>query len=210
MPTTPIYALRYPASSDPPDVPTDMNRLATDVEAALGAPVKSYGISLPASPMNGQEAILVDSTTNPTYQWRFRYNTGSSSAYKWEYVGGTVVLLAVPDYTTTATGAWEAPTGAGRVFAVPRAGDYSIDATSAVGGTSGTSTEVFAIIVNGVTPPPQQCNVYVTAGASVVALMRRIALAVPAGQNISLGYYAVNFTALFGSQFLAVTPKRVS
>src|SRR6516164_9624771 len=47
-----------------------------------------YGTTLPASPVDGQEAILVDSITNPTYQWRLRYNAGSTSAYKWEFVGG--------------------------------------------------------------------------------------------------------------------------
>jgi hypothetical protein len=35
MPTTPVYALRYPAATDPADVPTDMGELATDVETAL-------------------------------------------------------------------------------------------------------------------------------------------------------------------------------
>src|SRR6516165_9884547 len=48
-----------------------------------------YGTSLPASPFDGQEAILVDSVTNPSYQWRFRFNAGSTSAYKWECVGAT-------------------------------------------------------------------------------------------------------------------------
>lgn len=35
MPTTPIYGLRYPAPSDPADVPTDMGELATDLETLL-------------------------------------------------------------------------------------------------------------------------------------------------------------------------------
>ena len=48
-----------------------------------------YGTILPASPIDGQEYTLVDSLTNPSYQWRFRWNAGSSSAYKWEFVGGT-------------------------------------------------------------------------------------------------------------------------
>ena len=47
-----------------------------------------YGTTFPVSPADGQEAILVDSVTNPSYQWRFRYNAGSSSPYKWEFVGG--------------------------------------------------------------------------------------------------------------------------
>ena len=41
--------------------------------------VIAYGTSLPTAPTDGQEAVLVDNTTNPSYQWRFRYNAGSSS-----------------------------------------------------------------------------------------------------------------------------------
>jgi len=59
---------------------------------AAAPPTVSYGTTLPASPVDGQEAILVDSTTSPTYQWRFRYNAGSSSAYKWEFVGGPAMF----------------------------------------------------------------------------------------------------------------------
>jgi hypothetical protein len=35
MPTTPIYALPYPAATDPADVPADMQRLANRLEAVL-------------------------------------------------------------------------------------------------------------------------------------------------------------------------------
>lgn len=48
MPTTPTYALRYPAATDPADVPTDMGELATDVEAAL----------------NGKQATAAKGTAN--------------------------------------------------------------------------------------------------------------------------------------------------
>ena len=36
MPATPVFALPYPAATDPADVPTDMGELATAVETALG------------------------------------------------------------------------------------------------------------------------------------------------------------------------------
>src|SRR4029450_8789457 len=62
-----------------------------------------YGTTLPASPSDGQQAVLVDSTTNPTYIWQFRYNAGSSSAYKWEYVGGTAAVAQVAAGGTTTT-----------------------------------------------------------------------------------------------------------
>ena len=55
----------------------------------LTPPATPYAITLPSAPSNGQETILVDSTTNPSYQWRFRYNAGSTCIYKWEFVGGT-------------------------------------------------------------------------------------------------------------------------
>ena len=35
MPTTPTYALPYPAASDPADVPTDMNELATALDGLI-------------------------------------------------------------------------------------------------------------------------------------------------------------------------------
>jgi hypothetical protein len=47
-----------------------------------------YATTFPASPYDGQEAILVDSTTNPQWKWRFRYNAASISPYKWEFIGG--------------------------------------------------------------------------------------------------------------------------
>lgn len=84
-----------------------------------------YGTSLPASPVDGQEYVLVDSVTNPSYQWRFRYNAGSASAYKWEFVGGapsaqhetaTVAINAAPTWGAT-----------GPIFAIPRPGVYFVD-----------------------------------------------------------------------------------
>jgi hypothetical protein len=67
--------------------------LAAKADASTAATKPNYGTTLPAGPVDGQEAILVDSLTNPTYQWRFRYNAGSALAYKWEFIGGTALRL---------------------------------------------------------------------------------------------------------------------
>lgn len=85
-------------------------------------PVESYGTSLPASPVDGQTAVLVDSLSAPTWQWRFRYNAGSSSTYKWECIGGAAYhgvpggLGALTTTTLTDLG--------GSTFTIPRSGVY--------------------------------------------------------------------------------------
>lgn len=84
--------------------------------------VANYGTTLPTSPYDGMEAVLVDSTTNPTYQWRFRYNAGSTSAYKWEFVGGPPV--SGWDTSTVNLPGSSGYQAAGPSLAVPRAGVY--------------------------------------------------------------------------------------
>jgi len=85
----------------------------------------NYGTTLPPSPADGQEAILVDSTTAPTYQWRFRYNAGhTGDANKWEYVGGAPAeVFDTADFTVPQN--WNmAPNPQ---FTVPRAGLYTLE-----------------------------------------------------------------------------------
>jgi hypothetical protein len=86
-------------------------------------PLPAYGTTLPSAPTDGQEAILVDTVTAPTYQWRFRYNAGNTGAYKWEFTGGAAILIAGSNFTTP-----KGPTGwldgNGPSFTLPRAGLY--------------------------------------------------------------------------------------
>jgi hypothetical protein len=85
-----------------------------------------YGTTLPANPYDGQEAILVDSVTNPSFTWRFRYNAASTSAYKWEHVGGGGACsgpMGSLDFTATAWTMF----ASGPIVAAPRAGEYVIE-----------------------------------------------------------------------------------
>jgi hypothetical protein len=99
-----------------------------------GAPAIAYGTSLPASPSDQALAVLVDSTTSPTYQWLFRYNAGSSLSYKWEFIGGGGAFVNIADPNNTissqtqmgATGYYY-PTSGTNSFAIPRAGNYVVD-----------------------------------------------------------------------------------
>jgi hypothetical protein len=93
---------------------------------AAGGVADGYGTTLPGSPSSGDRFILVDSTTNPTYEWYFRYNSGSASAFKWECIGGTPALITVAVDESTASTTYTALGTAGPSFTVPRAGDYLI------------------------------------------------------------------------------------
>jgi hypothetical protein len=86
----------------------------------------SYNTVLPTVPYDGQEAILVDSITNPSYQWRFRYNAGSSSAYKWEFVGGVPMFSEAPSMFSVAVATYTVA-GDGPSIALPRSGDYDVE-----------------------------------------------------------------------------------
>ena len=87
--------------------------------------VPGYGTTLPGSPTDGQEYVLVDSLTAPTYVWRFRYNASSASAYKWEFIGGSpfIVLNAGSTPYSAALSTWWNPVS-GLQSAPVRAGDW--------------------------------------------------------------------------------------
>jgi len=86
-----------------------------------------YGTTLPAAPYDDQLAILVDSITVPTYQWMFRYNSGSSNTDKWEFVGGAPGRGADIDTQQNTTSlTYVALATAGPTFAIPRAGVYDV------------------------------------------------------------------------------------
>ena len=113
-------------------------------DGAWAAPAAAVGYSttLPGSPTDGQEHILVDSTTAPTYAWRFRYNASSLSSFKWEFVGGSPASSAVDTSSDELTGAavttyqdFNGPT-----FTLPRAGDYDIEIEARVSGFGDDTT----------------------------------------------------------------------
>jgi len=97
--------------------------LNTGWQAFSTAAAPTPSTTLPASPSNGQQAILVDSTSAPTYAWFLEYST---TAAKWIFIGGSPAIAEVttPESTTSTT--YTALTTAGPSFTVPRAGDYYV------------------------------------------------------------------------------------
>jgi hypothetical protein len=83
--------------------------------------------ALPANPVDGQECYFVADATNGVV-WHLRYNAGSASAYKWEFVGGAALRHFVPTSESRNQAAgWGDLTTIGPQVTIPLAGDYDVD-----------------------------------------------------------------------------------
>jgi hypothetical protein len=169
-----------------------------------------YGTTLPTVTYDGMEAILVDSVTNPSYQWRFRYNAQSTSAYKWEFVGGTPVQVV--DNTTQSPPSastwsiWGAPS-----FNVPRAGEYLVTLTQQLYSTSQIQL-YYGISIGGANPVGFLANGAITVpyGEATWVLPNGIAT-LTSGQAIQTGTWAQTTGAAQSRiRTLIIQPKRVS
>lgn len=171
----------------------------------------SYGTSLPASPVDGQEAILVDSTTNPSYQWRFRYNASSTSSYKWEFVGGNPAVVSVDTDQSTSSTTYAALTTAGPSFTLPRAGDYQVTISCEAYNTA-TATTVRMSYDIGATGAVNGDAVIVAipvAGNSVASYRTQNKTGLSA-VALTAKYNTAGGTSNFRNRTLIVTPVRVS
>jgi hypothetical protein len=110
--------------------------------AAPASQVIPVGTTLPGSPANGDKAILVDSTTAPTYVWLFQYSTGVSDANKWVFLGGSPLsgrVVTNESFNTNAYVSLTTPLS----LTLPRAGNYLITHGATVqGNTAGQDVMV--------------------------------------------------------------------
>jgi hypothetical protein len=173
----------------------------------------TYGIALPGSPVDGQEAILVDNVTNPTYQWLFRYNAGSSSAYKWECIGGASTgAETIGTDTTTSTTIVNLSNGPS--ILIPRAGDWLVEVNAIVSSTlvdvqvyvnAGNSTAATNTVINGSWGQPSVANRWQTAYA------RGRANGLTSGITLTMkGWGGGPGTHSYQLRRLSITPIRVS
>jgi len=178
-------------------------------------PQTAYGTGLPTNPVDGQEAILVDSVTNPSYQWKFRYNAGSTSAYKWEFIGGTSVYAEITTSETTTATVYSALTTAGPTITLPRAGDYEVE-IGAYMGNANANVQAWMSYDIGATGAVDADALTVQENSSAGNVLANIARA-----RRKTGLTAVALTAKykcgsggvtgsFASRWMRVTPVRVS
>lgn len=173
------------------------------------------GTSLPTSPYDGQEFVLTDSLTAPTYNWRFRYNAGSTSAYKWEFVGGAPLTQVVNTQENTTSSAFVELATALRIT-VPVAGDYRIEQSIAPEIGSGGSTSLAQMATWNETLAGDTGVCYITQALNGVGHMNEagnfgIATALNAGHVLSQRYRNLSGVSTnFSRRKMSILPIRVS
>lgn len=180
------------------------------------APAKlSYGTTLPASPVDGQETILVDSITAPTYQWHLRYNAGSTSGVKWECIGGSWANATV-EGSTAATGSLfpNFVDLGGPSIIVPRPGDYVVNISAGGNCTIAGSAPMIAVRVgaSGYLNGSLSWSQTYTAGAYVALAKTNVLVNAPtAGLAITLVYCAYTAgTSTYDRRTISVMPQRLA
>lgn len=190
--------------------PTNLNKIETELALLdKAAGVGSLSSTPPGSPVDGQ--LWYQGVATGGAVWAFRYNAGSSSAYKWEFVGGPPSLLQAGTTYVLGAGATMVADSQLATFGGLRAGDYVWSCIARISSSASPAsfTYNYGPMVNGVaafTPP-------ITGWASTIqeAAAEFPLNATPASAAIALGHNTnstANVTALSRSH--AIIPVRVS
>lgn len=184
-----------------------MNNIESGIASVdLGKP--SYGTSLPASPVDGQEAILVDVLGGANYSWRFRYNASSSSPRKWEFIGGTPWMVADSANPGTQGAGWhELSTPA---LTIPRSGYYMVETNIDQGGTQAPGLMAQGPNFSG-QPSPSYYSQFYADSANVCGWAPiKCPLLCSAGAVLKIFGYGANGTWTVNNRWICVTPLAVS
>lgn len=82
--------------------------------------------SLPASPFDRQQVLLVDDVTAPTYAWLMQYESGIADANKWVFLGGSPASSEVATSEARNSAAY-GDTATVHSLTLPRAGVYEFE-----------------------------------------------------------------------------------
>jgi len=175
---------------------------------ATAVTMPTYGTTLPASPVDGQEHVLVDSVAAPTYQLRFRYNAQNTGTNKWEFIGGSGPHIeSGAGWPMTGDSQWHQ---FGPTITVPRPGLWRF--TGMIWGTTGANAGNVAVgvCVAGAAPTFNggQTSVPASAWFSLTHFERALTLA--GGNTVAMGYYATAAAMNISVDSFTLTPVAIS
>lgn len=173
-----------------------------------------YSTSFPTTGLfDGMEVTIVDSISNPGYIWHFRYNAGSSSAYKWEFIGGSPIRAEITTSETTTSTSYTALTTAGPTITVPFNGTYIVTITAEVANSTSGGAAAMSYDI-GATGASEADRIIAVAGSAnaIFTLYREKGKAdLVAGNNLTSKYRAggAGGTATFLNRRMHLIPIRV-
>lgn len=122
---TPGGVIYYEQATDPGAVANGALWVDTDdVPPVWSGPQRVT--SLPSSPIDGQEIIYVADATKGVL-WHLKYNLGSASAYKWEFIGGSSLDAFVQTSEATTSTSYVDLATVGPSVTLALAGDYALE-----------------------------------------------------------------------------------
>lgn len=203
------WLLKY-IEINPPELPiTGMAGYQAPTKVTTGA----FSVGPPSNPRDTDIWVATNVDGNGT-RWQFQYNASSSSANKWEFIGGPPIVLEQDTFGSWTVSAW-AIFGA-TLWSVIRSGDYLSwgSWSGASPSAPGNAAEKAGVMVNtgsGYAAPTLRSATETTAASvpfDVVVPPTRVSVAV--ANQIVLGYWVD--TAPSGFQFasLSICPVRVS
>jgi hypothetical protein len=114
-----------------------LNNVETGIFDAHTRPV--FATTLPGSPVDGEQVVLVDSLTTPTWAWVLRYLSAGTSGKKWVCLGGVPRRAETNPAASLTIATWIA--GAGVTPGL--VGQYVVYiAASVIAGASATVLEI--------------------------------------------------------------------
>lgn len=173
---------------------------------------QSYGTTPPVSPSTGDIWVFPFDATNGV-NWIFRYNSGSASTYKWEFVGGPPTYSEITAAnTTTVTPGWTNLSVVGPQVQVPRAGDYWCWGAANMFHSSGAGAFLGVAINDGTPPTPEALATLDGASIGRWLSVPGVRLNGMAANDFARLRYAQQGPGTLSAQFRSVhvTPIRVS
>ena len=192
----------------------------TSAKLASGATSATFVTSLPGSPVDGQE-VFYQSTTAGTggasnsmadvgAVWHLRYRSASTSAYKWEFVGGGPTTGVGSGETGFTSSAFRT-NGQASLTLPAVAGDYFITLQAYLVSDSAIANNVLCVLFDDATQTSLEL-IHVASGQYDAGVQARTARldAVSASSVLTTKHQTLNSVAsnIAGIQ-IAVTPIRV-
>lgn len=167
--------------------------------------------TLPSSPQDGQEIMFVADAANGV-EWHLKYNAGSSSAYKWEYVGGSPLNSIVDTDEGIPSTAYSDLATVGPQITLPLAGDYFIEWEHSMYAPGGAASGMSMPNITGQTAPADDARMwsgYLPASSSNQGGKKRLFAGLASGAVAKLQYHHSGVAANARWRAMRIVPRRV-